>query len=189
MVGRGTRLHPDKKNLLLLDFLWMHERHDLARPASLVAKNKQEEKSITDLLLEGSEKSLEEAVTDAAEEREAALIRQIAENARRREKFISLEQAGALLHDKEIQDYEPVFGWEQEKPTAGQLKILDAFGISCKTKGEATQLMNKLFERSRSKLATVKQLKWLITYKHPSPHTCTQKEAKDFLDERWKKTV
>ena len=40
MVGRGTRLSPEtgKAELLVLDFLWMTERHDLCRPAHLVAQ-------------------------------------------------------------------------------------------------------------------------------------------------------
>ena len=37
MVGRGTRLFPGKEELLLLDFLWHTERHDLCRPASIIA--------------------------------------------------------------------------------------------------------------------------------------------------------
>ena len=28
MVGRGTRLSPGKKDLLLLDFLWLTDRHE-----------------------------------------------------------------------------------------------------------------------------------------------------------------
>ena len=35
MVGRGTRLCEGKKDLLLLDFLWHTERHELCRPAHL----------------------------------------------------------------------------------------------------------------------------------------------------------
>ena len=33
MVGRGMRLAPNKEELLLLDFLWMTERHDLCHPS------------------------------------------------------------------------------------------------------------------------------------------------------------
>ena len=39
MVGRGLRIAPGKKDLLLLDFLWMTERHDLCRPSVLVSKD------------------------------------------------------------------------------------------------------------------------------------------------------
>lgn len=188
MVGRGTRLHPDKKSLLLLDFLWLHERHDLARPASLIARNKEEEEAITKAL-DGKEKDLAEALEDAENEREAALIRQIAENAAKRERFIPIEQVGALLKDRKIMDYEPVFGWERAPVTQGQKTVLDRFGLKCATKGEASMVMNRLFARSKNKLATVKQLMWLVRYNHPSPETATFKEAKAFLDERWKKTA
>ncbi len=41
MVGRGMRLSPGKENLLLLDFLWMSEKHSLCRPSSLISKNEQ----------------------------------------------------------------------------------------------------------------------------------------------------
>ena len=41
MVGRGMRLSPNKKELLLLDFLWMTERHDLCRPSALISKDEQ----------------------------------------------------------------------------------------------------------------------------------------------------
>lgn len=33
------RLSPGKTELLLLDFLWLTERHDLCKPSSLIARN------------------------------------------------------------------------------------------------------------------------------------------------------
>ena len=189
MVGRGTRLHEGKKNLLLLDFLWLHEKHDLAKPASLVSRTKEEEKAITEAIMSSEEKDLSDAVEEAENEREAALIRQIAENARKKERFLSIEHVGALLKDKKIQDYSPIFGWEKSPVTQAQKTVLDRFGMKCTTKGEASMVMNRLFARSKSKLATVKQLMWLVRMKHPSPETCTVSEAKAFLDEKWKKTA
>lgn len=186
MVGRGTRLAPGKDHLLLLDFLWLHERHDLARPASLVAKNREEEAAITEIASKG-EKDLSDAVDNAAADREAAVIRQLAENARRRERFVSLEQVGAILKEAKIRDYEPVFGWENAPVTPKQREVLDRFGVACKTKGEASIVMNRLFARSKEKLATVKQMVWLVRFRHPSPETCTAAEAKAFLDEKFGK--
>ena len=188
MVGRGTRLHPGKKDLLLLDFLWLHERHDLARPASLVAKDKKEADAITKLLMESDgEKELGEAVTDAAADREAALIREIAENAARKERFIRLEEVGALLKDENIRDYSPIFGWEKQKPTQKQIDCLARFKLSCETKGEASMVMNRLFDRSRKKLATVAQLRWLVRYNYPEPEKATFADAKKFLEAKWNK--
>lgn len=208
IVGRGTRILDGvidgletaeqrsaaiqasrKKNLLLLDPLWLHERHDLAKPASLVARTKEEEERITEAIMSADEKDLTEAVQDAENEREAALIREIAANARKQERYMSIEHVGVLLKDKKIQEYSPVFGWEKAPVTAGQKTVLDRFGLKCVTKGEASIVMNRLFARSKNKLATVKQLMWLVRMKHPSPETCTCKEAKAFLDEKWKKTA
>ena len=39
MIGRGTRLYPEKEELLLLDFLWHTERHELCRPAHLICES------------------------------------------------------------------------------------------------------------------------------------------------------
>jgi superfamily II DNA or RNA helicase len=189
MVGRGTRLAPGKENCLLLDFLWLHERHDLARPASLVARTKEEEKSITEAILAGEDgKDLAEAIEDAAHEREAALIREIAENARKKERFLPVEHVAALLKDLKMREYEPTFAWETTAPSEKQRQVIERFNIKCPaTKGEATMLMNKLFARSRDKLASVAQVRWLHRLNHPSPETATLKEAKAFLDSRWKK--
>jgi superfamily II DNA or RNA helicase len=45
-VGRGTRIHPGKENLLLLDFLWLSREHNLVRPASLIARDEVEQAQI-----------------------------------------------------------------------------------------------------------------------------------------------
>jgi superfamily II DNA or RNA helicase len=39
MVGRGTRSHSGKQNLLLLDFLWLTRGNDLCKPASLLGSH------------------------------------------------------------------------------------------------------------------------------------------------------
>ena len=46
MIGRGTRIHPGKENLLLLDFLWLSREHNLVGPASLIAKDAVEQSQI-----------------------------------------------------------------------------------------------------------------------------------------------
>ncbi|MBK1883647.1 DEAD/DEAH box helicase family protein [Luteolibacter pohnpeiensis] len=188
MVGRGTRLSPGKENLLLLDFLWLHEKHNLAKPASLVASSEAEEESITEAILLHEERDLTEA-TDAAEmEREAALIRELTENAAKKARYMPIESVAALLKDTKMREYEPTFGWEKSPATAAQKKCLERFHIKCPvSKGEASMLMGRLFDRSKSKLASVGQLLWLHRLGHPSPATATQKEAKAFLDAKWGK--
>ena len=48
MVGRGTRLSPGKDHLLLLDFLWHTERHELCHPASLICQDEEVAKKMTE---------------------------------------------------------------------------------------------------------------------------------------------
>jgi superfamily II DNA or RNA helicase len=48
--GRGTRPHPGKDYLLILDPLWLSSEHSLVRPANLVARNAVEAQIITEAL-------------------------------------------------------------------------------------------------------------------------------------------
>ena len=54
MVGRGTRLCKGKEDLLLLDFLWHTERHELCRPAHLICTSDEVAKKMTENLAENS---------------------------------------------------------------------------------------------------------------------------------------
>src|SRR5699024_1157330 len=47
IVGRGTRLFDGKEELLLLDFLWHTERHELCHPAHLIAESDEVAASMT----------------------------------------------------------------------------------------------------------------------------------------------
>jgi superfamily II DNA or RNA helicase len=60
MVGRGTRIHPNKQNLLLLDFLWLTRGRDLCKPASLLGKDaSQIEKSEINDIVDASEEAVD----------------------------------------------------------------------------------------------------------------------------------
>ena len=50
MVGRGTRLFPDKDHLLLLDFLWHTSRHELCHPAHLICESPEVAEKMTENL-------------------------------------------------------------------------------------------------------------------------------------------
>ena len=50
MVGRGTRLNPGKEDLLLLDFLWHTERHELCHPANLICESEEVARKMTENL-------------------------------------------------------------------------------------------------------------------------------------------
>jgi superfamily II DNA or RNA helicase len=208
MIGRGTRILDGtidgletieerkqaiaasaKKNLIVLDFLWLHARHDLARPASLVAKTKTQEEAVTDILLNGeAAKDLAEALEDAIAEREAALASELAKNSLKSSRFISIDAIAGMVKDSTISDYEPIFKWEKDRPTGAQIKVLERFKIAPPaTRGQASMVMDRLFDRSKKKLATVGQLKYLIQFRHPHPETATFEEASKFLDSKFAK--
>ena len=66
MVGRGTRLHPGKEDLLLLDFLWHTERHELCRPASLICEDAAVAQKMTEIIEKaGAPLDIEEAERQA----------------------------------------------------------------------------------------------------------------------------
>ena len=95
MVGRGTRLSPEtgKDHLLLLDFLWHTERHELCHPAHLICESEEVAQKMTEYLEKdaGYPMDIEEAEKAAAEDvvaqREEALAKQLAEMKKRKKRL------------------------------------------------------------------------------------------------------
>lgn len=182
MVGRGTRLFPGKDHLLLLDFLWMCDRHELCRPAYLVAKNEKEAKAITDKITESEDgleirEAEELAEADAKAEREAALARELEAQRRKKSKLIDPLAVEIML---QIDDYEPTFMWEMETPTEKQIRSLENFGIDASMitcKGQASAYLDKCFKRAQLGLATIKQANKLNQYGFPHPEMWKKEDA------------
>lgn len=73
MVGRGTRLAPGKDDCLIVDFSWLTRKHDLIKPADLVAPDRMDDRTrqiLDDLLVSGDELDIMEAVKTAKEMKE-----------------------------------------------------------------------------------------------------------------------
>ena len=171
MVGRGTRLAPGKDHLLLLDFLWMTERHDLARPASLLGKEPKVVEIMEEKMRDGDEWDIEqcaeEAERDAAAEREASLARELAAMRKRKKKLVDPLQFATSIQDLDLMDFKPTFLWECEKPTDTQLKTIEKFGVDSdgiESRGQASALIDALMKRANSHLATAKQIRCLERY-------------------------
>ena len=163
MIGRGTRLAPGKQNLLVLDFLWLCQKHNLCRPASLISDNDQDIEEVVKKTSEGEEIDLFGAVSDAEETRRSALARELERQARKKSKLVNPLELFSILDDIGLADYEPAFQWEQQDATDKQIAALQKFGIDAEgiTKGYACVIMDRLIERSKADLATVKQVKLL----------------------------
>ena len=170
MVGRGTRLAPGKENLLLLDFLWHTERHELCRPAHLIASSPEVAKKMTENMAEDTEvefsllEAEEQASKDVVAEREEALAKQLAEQRHKKRKLVDPLQFEMSIQAEDLADYVPSFGWEMAPPSDKQLKALEKFGIYTEeigNAGKAGKLLDRLNKRKESGLTTPKQIRLL----------------------------
>lgn len=170
MVGRGTRIAPNKKDVLLLDFLWHTERHELCRPAHLVTDSSEVATKASENMAEDNNKEFEllEAVETAGKdviaEREEALAKQLEEMRKRKRKLVDPLQFEMSIQSEDLSDYVPDFGWEMAPPSKQQLKALEKFGIftdEIGNAGKASKLLDRLNKRKNEGLTTPKQIRFL----------------------------
>ena len=170
MVGRGTRLFPGKEELLLLDFLWHTERHELCRPANLISESPEVTKKMVENMEEktGVVIDLEQMEVKSAEdvvaEREEALAKQLAEMRKRKRKLVDPLQFEMSIHAEDLSSYIPNFGWEMAPPSEKQLKALEKYGIftdEVGNAGKANLLLDRLNKRRNEGLSTPKQIRFL----------------------------
>lgn len=169
MVGRGTRLSPGKEHLLLLDFLWHTERHELCHPAHLICESEEVARKMTENLEEaGYPMDIEEAEKTAAEDvvaqREEALAKQLAEMKRRKKKLVDPLQFEMSIQAEDLAGYVPAFGWEMSPPSDKQKQTLEKLGIlpdEIDNAGKASKLLERLDKRKQEGLTTPKQIRFL----------------------------
>ncbi|HGA2576972.1 TPA: DEAD/DEAH box helicase [Streptococcus agalactiae] len=173
MVGRGTRLAPGKEKLLLLDFLWHTERHELCRPAHLIAKTPEVAQKMVENMTDETEVAFElleaeeVASKDVVAEREEALAKQLAEMRKRKRALVDPLQFEMSINAEDLVDYVPEFGWEMAPASEKQLKTLEKFGIftdEIGNAGKAAKLLDRLDKRRQSGLTTPKQIRMLERY-------------------------
>lgn len=170
MVGRGTRLYPGKEDLLLLDFLWHTERHELCHPASLICENEEVAKKMTENMEIAAgtaidiEEAEEKAASDVVAQREEALAKQLEEMRRRKRKLVDPLQFEMSIQAEDLSTYIPSFGWEMAPPSNKQIKALEKYGISPDTidnAGKASMILDRLSKRRDEGLATPRQIRCL----------------------------
>lgn len=170
MVGRGTRLAPGKDHLLLLDFLWHTERHELCHPAHLICESEEVARKMTENLekdagcpidIEEAEKT---ASSDVVAQREEALAKQLSEMKRRKRKLVDPLQFEMSIQAEDLAGYVPAFGWEMAPPSEKQKKALEKLGIlpdEIDNAGKASKLLERLDKRRMEGLTTPKQIRFL----------------------------
>ena len=169
MVGRGTRLYPDKDHLLLLDFLWHTERHELCHPASLICQDEEVARVMTaNIESAGCPIDIEEAEKQASEDvvaqREESLAKQLQEMRQRKKRLVDPLQFEMSIQAEDLAGYVPAFGWEMAPPSEKQIKTLEKLGIlpdAVDNAGKATKLLERLDKRKQEGLTTPKQIRFL----------------------------
>lgn len=170
MVGRGTRLSEGKTELLLLDFLWHTERHELCHPADLICTDREVAQQMTQNLEKnaGCPADIEEAEKTASEDvvaqREEALAKQLAEMKSRKRKLVDPLQFEMSIQAEDLSGYVPAFGWEMAPPSDKQKKTLEKLGIlpdEIDNAGKAARILERLDKRRTEGLTTPKQIRFL----------------------------
>lgn len=191
MVGRGTRLYPGKTHLLLLDFLWHTERHELCHPANLICDNKEVAQKMTENMEEiaGCPVDIEEAEKQASEDvvaqREEALAKKLSEMKRRKQRLVDPLQFEMSIQAEDLSGYVPAFGWEMSPPTDKQKATLEKMGImpdEIENQGKATKLLERLNRRREEGLTTPKQIRFLENRGFKHVGTWKFESAKNLID-------
>jgi superfamily II DNA or RNA helicase len=194
MVGRGTRNAPGKENLLLLDFLWMHERHAIVHPASLIARDDFDTEQITELakaqaalpadLAAQMPLDLEGLAGEAVAQREEALRKRLEESRKKRGVALTAEEFAAQHNSLAVAEYEETMPWESTPATEKQLKWLKRAKIDLSTvrsKGHASKLLDLFFAKKPLTLASEGQRAIMRRMGHPNSEHATADEARRFF--------
>lgn len=193
MVGRGTRLSREtgKDHLLLLDFLWHTERHELCHPASLICENAEVAQKMTENLEKeaGIPVDIEEAEKKASEDvvaqREESLAKQLAEMKRRKKKLVDPLQFEMSIQAEDLSSYVPSFGWEMGPPSDKQKNTLEKLGIlpdQIDNAGKAAKILDRLEKRKTEGLTTPKQIRFLESRGFQHVGTWQFATAKNLID-------
>ena len=171
MVGRGCRLSPEtgKKNLLILDFLWMTEKHSLCHPSALVSKDENIAQKVDKKIADSGDvidliDANEEAERDVVMEREEALARELEAMKKRKKGLVDPIQYAFSIEAEDLAGYEPTFAWEMGPVTEKQKQFLEKRGILPDTVancGMASLIIDRLKSRQEENLSTPKQIRYL----------------------------
>jgi superfamily II DNA or RNA helicase len=182
MVGRGTRLAAGKDHLLLLDFLWNCERHQLCRPAHLIAEDADVAQAMTDRIDEDGgamdldAELVEQGKTDVLHQRESALAKKLAEMRHRKRELVDPLQYASSIGDPDLMTYSPALGAEAKPISQAQADMLAECGIypgEITTAGHADAVLSRIEARRKAQMATPKHIRCLerFGFKHAGTFT------------------
>jgi len=188
-IGRGTRIHPGKEDLLILDPCFLSHKFNLVTAASLICETEDQDTAVSKKIRQTKEpRDLMDIEQDVMADRERALKAELDRNRRRSASRFDPLTYAATVHDMAIADYQPTYSWEEQSPSQKQLDALSKFGFDAttvKNKGHASKILDSLFGRMKLKLASAKQIIWLTKFGYPNPDKATFEQASKFLDTKF----
>jgi superfamily II DNA or RNA helicase len=167
MVGRGTRIHPGKIDLLLLDFLWISRQHDLAKPASLISHDENEQTALEMVLEEGGEDVEGDLVAALHESHERALARQILAQKKLKGEvrdLLDIIDLCVAYKAPELEGYAPTMHWHVRELSPKQIDFLKRYRVDLsvvQNRGHAFAIIDVIKRYNESIPATAKQLNYL----------------------------
>ena len=190
MVGRGTRLFPGKDHLLLLDFLWHTERHELCHPAHLICESPEVAQKMTENIEAAGcpvdiEEAEKQAIDDAVAAREEALAKKLQEMRGRKRKLVDPLQFEMSIQAEDLASYTPAFGWQMAPPSDKQISALEKLGIfpdEIDNAGKASLLLDRLDKRRWEGLTTPKQIRFAESRGFKHVGTWQFQDAKKLID-------
>lgn len=192
IIGRGTRLHPGKENLLILDFLWHTNRHSLCKPANLICDNQELADKVTEILAreenEGGadlEAVTEQGKQEVIEEREKTLAKKLEEQRHRKRALVDPLQFEYSIKAEDLIDYQPAMAAEMAPPSDKQKAMLEKAGIcpdEIPNSGFASKLIERIHNRRAEGLTTPKQIRFLERVGFKAVGTWSFDEAKKLID-------
>ena len=168
MIGRGMRLSPGKTELLILDFLWLSEKHSLCRPSCLISRDEGIAARMDTAVAAGGAVDLiqaeEQAERDALAEREKSLAAELARQRGKKTRRVDPLQFVLSIEDEDLASYTPTFAWEMGPASVKQLSYLEKLGIdpgTVRNMGMASLLIERLRARYAAGLSSPKQIRLL----------------------------
>jgi superfamily II DNA or RNA helicase len=174
MCGRGTRIHPGKDHLLLIDNLYLTHTHELCRPAALWTADDDIAEKMTERQerepggeMELTDEELEQARQKVIADREASLAKKLAEMRHRKRDLVDPLQFAMSIGKPDLASYQAALPAEMRPASESQIDALAKCGINpsdIESSGHADAILQAFAERRDSNLAQPRQIRILERY-------------------------
>ena len=194
IIGRGTRIAPDKENLLILEYGWKSSRHQIANAFNLI----EEDDIIASLAMgyvagnTGTQYDIIDIVDTAREDAIGIFFgrieKHVKQQLKRTDRLVDRQAFAYMMGDIHMLMYEPVTKWEKYNASSKQQEWLRKLGVDPRgvALGEASIMLDALFtDKDETKYCTVRQAR-LLTSKIMKPGmmaVITFSEASKIIDE------